>query len=54
LLTRYCISRRPKFTAQGLRKVKETGWTPLQFLAAQPTRSKTVLEPVALKTHKDH
>src|SRR5260221_4679092 len=28
----------PKFTAQGLRKVKETGWTPLQFLAS-PTNS---------------
>jgi ABC-type branched-subunit amino acid transport system substrate-binding protein len=28
----------PKFTAQGLRKVKEMGWSPLQFLAS-PTNS---------------
>ena len=35
----------PKFTAQGLRKVKETGWTPLQFLASPTNSVKTVLEP---------
>jgi ABC-type branched-subunit amino acid transport system substrate-binding protein len=35
----------PKFTAQGLRKVKETGWTPLQFLASPTSSVKTVLEP---------
>ena len=35
----------PKFTAQGLRKVKEIGWTPLQFLASPTNSVKTVLEP---------
>jgi branched-chain amino acid transport system substrate-binding protein len=35
----------PKFTAQGLRKVKETGWRPLQFLASPTNSVKTVLEP---------
>ena len=35
----------PRFTAQGLRKVKETGWTPLQFLASPTNSVKTVLEP---------
>jgi ABC-type branched-subunit amino acid transport system substrate-binding protein len=35
----------PKFTAQGLRKVKETGWAPLQFLASPTNSVKTVLEP---------
>src|SRR5258705_13141902 len=35
----------PKFTAQGLSKVKESGWTPLQFLASPTNSVKTVLEP---------
>ena len=35
----------PKFTAQGLRKVKEIGWRPLQFLASPTNSVKTVLEP---------
>lgn len=35
----------PKFTAQGLRKVKEIGWAPLQFLASPTNSVKTVLEP---------
>jgi branched-chain amino acid transport system substrate-binding protein len=35
----------PKFTAQGLRKVKETNWAPLQFLASPTNSVKTVLEP---------
>jgi branched-chain amino acid transport system substrate-binding protein len=35
----------PKFTAQGLRKVKEIGWMPLQFLASPTNSVKTVLEP---------
>jgi branched-chain amino acid transport system substrate-binding protein len=35
----------PKFTAQGLRKVKEMGWNPLQFLASPTNSVKTVLEP---------
>src|SRR6267378_3196560 len=34
-----------ELTAQGLRKVKETGWTPLQFLASPTNSVKTVLEP---------
>lgn len=38
----------PKFTAQGLRKVKEMGWTPLQFLASPTNSVKTVLEPAGL------
>src|SRR5712675_879876 len=39
----------PKFTAQGLRKVKEMGWTPLQFLASPTNSVKTVLEPVGFE-----
>ena len=35
----------PKFTAQGLRKVKEMNWSPLQFLASPTNSVKTVLEP---------
>ena len=35
----------PKFTAQGLRKVKESNWAPLQFLASPTNSVKTVLEP---------
>jgi ABC-type branched-subunit amino acid transport system substrate-binding protein len=35
----------PKFTAQGLRKVKEMGWAPRQFLASPTNSVKTVLEP---------
>ena len=40
----------PKFTAQGLRKVKEMGWTPLQFLASPTNSVKTVLEPAGFET----
>jgi ABC-type branched-subunit amino acid transport system substrate-binding protein len=39
----------PKFTAQGLRKVKETGWTPLQFLASPTNSVKTVLDPAGFE-----
>jgi len=39
----------PKFTAQGLRKVKETGWTPLQFLASPTNSVMTVLEPAGFE-----
>ena len=39
----------PKFTAQGLRKVKETGWTLLQFLASPTNSVKTVLEPAGFE-----
>ena len=39
----------PKFTAQGLRKVKETNWTPLQFLASPTNSVKTVLEPAGFE-----
>jgi branched-chain amino acid transport system substrate-binding protein len=39
----------PKFTAQGLRKVKESNWTPLQFLASPTNSVKTVLEPVGFE-----
>jgi branched-chain amino acid transport system substrate-binding protein len=39
----------PKFTAQGLRKVKESGWTPLQFLASPTNSVKTVLEPAGFE-----
>jgi branched-chain amino acid transport system substrate-binding protein len=39
----------PKFTAQGLRKVKEMGWTPLQFLTSPTNSVKTVLEPAGLE-----
>ncbi len=35
----------PKFTAQALRKVKEVGWTPLQFLVSPSNSVKAVLEP---------
>lgn len=35
----------PKFTAQGLRKVKEMGWAPLQFLVSPSNSVKAVLEP---------
>jgi branched-chain amino acid transport system substrate-binding protein len=40
----------PKFTAQGLRKVKEMGWTPQQFLASPTNSVKTVLEPAGFET----
>jgi branched-chain amino acid transport system substrate-binding protein len=39
----------PKFTAQGLRKVKESNWTPLQFLASPTNSVKTVLEPAGFE-----
>jgi branched-chain amino acid transport system substrate-binding protein len=39
----------PKFTAQGLRKVKETGWAPQQFLASPTNSVKTVLEPAGFE-----
>jgi ABC-type branched-subunit amino acid transport system substrate-binding protein len=39
----------PKFTAQGLRKVKETNWAPLQFLASPTNSVKTVLEPAGFE-----
>ena len=39
----------PKFTAQGLRKVKETNWTPQQFLASPTNSVKTVLEPAGFE-----
>lgn len=39
----------PKFTAQGLRKVKELGWTPLQFLASPTNSVKAVLEPAGFE-----
>jgi branched-chain amino acid transport system substrate-binding protein len=35
----------PKFAAQGLRKVKEMGWTPLQFLVSPSNSVKAVIEP---------
>lgn len=35
----------PKFTAQGLRKVREIGWSPMQFLASPTNSVKTVIEP---------
>jgi ABC-type branched-subunit amino acid transport system substrate-binding protein len=35
----------PKFTAQALRKVKELGWSPLQFLASPTNSVETVLKP---------
>jgi branched-chain amino acid transport system substrate-binding protein len=40
----------PKFTAQGLRKVKEMNWTPLQFLASPTNSVKTVLEPAGFES----
>src|SRR5882757_6809289 len=39
----------PKFTAQGLRKVKEMNWTPLQLLASPTNSVKTVLEPAGFE-----
>jgi ABC-type branched-subunit amino acid transport system substrate-binding protein len=39
----------PKFTAQGLRKVKESGWTALQLLASPTNSVKTVLEPAGFE-----
>lgn len=39
----------PKFTAQGLRKVRELGWAPLQFIASPNSSVKTVLEPAGLE-----
>ena len=39
----------PKFTAQALRKVKEVGWTPLQFLVSPSNSVKAVLEPAGFK-----
>jgi len=39
----------PKFTAQGLRKVKESNWTPLQFLASPTNSVQTVLTPAGLE-----
>jgi ABC-type branched-subunit amino acid transport system substrate-binding protein len=39
----------PKFTAQALRKVKEVGWTPLQFLVSPSNSVKAVLEPAGFE-----
>lgn len=39
----------PKFTAQGVRKVKELGWAPLQFIASPNSSVKTVLEPAGFE-----
>jgi ABC-type branched-subunit amino acid transport system substrate-binding protein len=39
----------PKFTAQGLRKVKEMNWGPQQFLASPTNSVKTVLEPAGFE-----
>jgi ABC-type branched-subunit amino acid transport system substrate-binding protein len=39
----------PKFTAQGLRKVKEINWTTQQFLASPTNSVKTVLEPAGFE-----
>jgi ABC-type branched-subunit amino acid transport system substrate-binding protein len=39
----------PKFTAQGLRKVKELNWAPQQFLASPTNSVKTVLEPAGFE-----
>ena len=39
----------PKFTAQGLRKVNELGWTPQQFLASPTNSVKTVMEPAGFE-----
>jgi branched-chain amino acid transport system substrate-binding protein len=39
----------PKFTAQALRKVKEMGWTPLQFLVSPSNSVKAVLEPAGFE-----
>ncbi len=35
----------PKFTAQGLRKTKEMGWAPLQFVVSPSNSVKAVMEP---------
>ena len=40
----------PKFTAQGLRKVKEMNWAPQQFLASPTNSVKTVIEPAGFET----
>jgi branched-chain amino acid transport system substrate-binding protein len=40
----------PKFTAQGLRKVKELNWAPLQLLASPTNSVKGVLEPAGFET----
>jgi branched-chain amino acid transport system substrate-binding protein len=39
----------PKFTAQGLRKVKELNWTPLQFLVSPTNSVETVLRPAGFE-----
>jgi branched-chain amino acid transport system substrate-binding protein len=39
----------PKFAAQGLRKTKEIGWTPLQFLVSPSNSVKAVLEPAGFE-----
>jgi ABC-type branched-subunit amino acid transport system substrate-binding protein len=39
----------PKFTAQALRKVRELGWTPLQFLVSPSNSVKAVLEPAGFE-----
>jgi len=39
----------PKFTAQGLRKVKELNWTPLQFLVSPTNSIQTVLKPAGFE-----
>ena len=38
----------PKFTAQGLRKVREMGWQPVQFLASPTASIEGVLKPAGL------
>jgi len=39
----------PKFTAQGLRKVKEMNWAPLQFLVSPTNSIQTVLKPAGFE-----
>ncbi|MBN8962398.1 MAG: ABC transporter substrate-binding protein [Rhizobiales bacterium] len=39
----------PKFTAQGLRKVKEMSWAPLQFLVSPTNSIQTVLKPAGFE-----
>jgi ABC-type branched-subunit amino acid transport system substrate-binding protein len=39
----------PKFTAQGLRKIKEIGWAPLQFLVSPSNSIKAVIEPAGFE-----
>lgn len=39
----------PKFTAQGLRKVKEMGWKPWQFLVSPTNSVQTVLKPAGFE-----